>query len=62
MSGISMNSPFEHLQNDEILVEVHAAGLNLLHPEIRDGKFNLVLPYRSPRKAPPPIGGPSPPV
>src|SRR5204862_4587948 len=33
---------------DEALVEVHAAGVNLLDAKIRGGEFKLILPYRLP--------------
>ena len=33
---------------DDILVQVHAAGVNLLDSKIRDGEFKLFLPYRLP--------------
>jgi len=33
---------------DEVLVEVHAAGVNLLDSKIRDGEFKLILPYKTP--------------
>jgi NADPH:quinone reductase-like Zn-dependent oxidoreductase len=33
---------------DDVLVEIHAAGLNLLDSKIRDGDFKLILPYRPP--------------
>ncbi|MFV0280992.1 MAG: alcohol dehydrogenase catalytic domain-containing protein [Rhodoblastus sp.] len=33
---------------DEVLVEVKAAGLNLLDSKIRDGAFKLILPYKPP--------------
>jgi alcohol dehydrogenase len=36
------------LRDDEVLVEVHAAGVNLLDSKIRNGEFKLVLPYRLP--------------
>ncbi|SFU23052.1 NADP-dependent oxidoreductase [Mesorhizobium sp. YR577] len=36
------------LGQDDVLVEVHSAGLNLLDSKIRDGEFKLVLPYRLP--------------
>lgn len=36
------------LQDDDVLVEVHAAGLNPLDSKIRDGAFKLILPYRPP--------------
>ena len=40
--------PTPELRDDEVLVEVHAAGLNLLDSKIRDGEFKLILPYRLP--------------
>ncbi len=36
------------LQDDEVLVEVHAAAVNLLDSLIRSGEFKLILPYRTP--------------
>jgi NADPH:quinone reductase-like Zn-dependent oxidoreductase len=36
------------LQDQDVLVEVCAAGLNLLDSKIRDGEFKLILPYRPP--------------
>jgi len=36
------------LREDEVLVEVHAAGVNLLDSKIRDGEFKLILPYKFP--------------
>ena len=41
-----MSSP--DLRDDEALVQVHAAGVNLLDSKIRDGQFKLILPYRLP--------------
>ena len=32
----------------DVLVQVHAAGVNLIDSKIRDGEFKLVLPYRPP--------------
>ena len=32
----------------DVLVEIHAAGVNLLDAKIRDGEFKLVLPYQLP--------------
>jgi alcohol dehydrogenase len=40
--------PTPALRDDEVLVEVHAAGVNLLDSKIRDGEFKLILPYRLP--------------
>jgi NADPH:quinone reductase-like Zn-dependent oxidoreductase len=40
--------PAPELRDDEVLVEVHAAGVNLLDAKIRNGEFKLILPYRLP--------------
>ena len=40
--------PEPALRDDDVLVEIHAAGLNLLDSKIRDGEFKLILPYRPP--------------
>jgi alcohol dehydrogenase len=40
--------PTPALRDDELLVEVHAAGVNLLDAKIRAGEFKLILPYRLP--------------
>jgi NADPH:quinone reductase-like Zn-dependent oxidoreductase len=40
--------PKPALRDDDVLVEIHAAGLNLLDSKIRDGEFKLILPYRPP--------------
>jgi alcohol dehydrogenase len=44
----STEMPEPELRDDEVLVEVHAAGVNLLDTRIRDGEFKLILPYRLP--------------
>jgi NADPH:quinone reductase-like Zn-dependent oxidoreductase len=36
------------LKENDVLVKVHAAGVNLLDSKIRDGEFKLVLPYKLP--------------
>ena len=36
------------LREDDVLVQIHAAGVNLLDSKIRDGEFKLMLPYRFP--------------
>lgn len=36
------------LQDEDVLVEVHAVGLNLLDSKVRNGEFKLILPYRPP--------------
>jgi len=40
--------PSPALRDDEVLVQVHAAGVNLLDSKVRDGEFKLILPYRLP--------------
>src|SRR5216684_5312746 len=40
--------PEPELRDDDILVRVHAAGVNLLDSKIRNGEFTLILPYRLP--------------
>jgi NADPH:quinone reductase-like Zn-dependent oxidoreductase len=32
----------------DVLVQVHAAGVNLIDSKVRDGEFKLILPYRRP--------------
>ena len=44
----STEVPNPVLGDDEVLVEVHAAGVNLLDAKIRSGEFKLILPYRLP--------------
>lgn len=34
--------------DDEVLVQIHAAGVNLLDAKIRDGEFKAFLPYKMP--------------
>ncbi|MFC4928497.1 MULTISPECIES: NADP-dependent oxidoreductase [Delftia] len=40
--------PEPQLRDDEVLVQVHAAGVNQLDSKIRDGQFKPILPYRLP--------------
>jgi NADPH:quinone reductase-like Zn-dependent oxidoreductase len=40
--------PIPEPEPDEVLIEVHAAGINLLDSKIRDGEFKLILPYKTP--------------
>lgn len=40
--------PNPELREDDVLVRVHAAGVNPLDSKIRDGEFKLILPYRLP--------------
>ena len=36
------------VRDDDVLVEVHAASVNVLDAKIRSGEFKLILPYRFP--------------
>ncbi|WP_105432367.1 NADP-dependent oxidoreductase [Neorhizobium sp. T6_25] len=40
--------PEPALRDNDVMVEVHAAGVNALDNKIRDGEFKLILPYRLP--------------
>ena len=40
--------PEPELRDDEVLVQVHAAGVNLLDTKIRDGEFKTFLKYKLP--------------
>jgi NADPH:quinone reductase-like Zn-dependent oxidoreductase len=40
--------PEPTLGDDEVLVQIHAAGVNLLDAKIRDGEFKPILPYKLP--------------
>ena len=42
------NLPEPELRDDDVLVQVHATGVNLLDSKVRDGEFKLILPYRPP--------------
>ena len=40
--------PAPQLRENDVLVQVHAAGVNALDSKIRSGEFKLILPYRLP--------------
>ena len=40
--------PEPGLRADDVLIEVHAAAVNLIDAKVRDGEFKLILPYRTP--------------
>lgn len=40
--------PEPEVRDQDVLVAIHAAGLNQLDAKIRDGEFKLILPYRLP--------------
>lgn len=41
-------TPMPELRDDDVLIEVHAAGLNVLDSKLKSGEFKLILPYRMP--------------
>ena len=40
--------PHPVLGDDEVLIHVHAAGVNLIDAKVRNGEFKLILPYKTP--------------
>ncbi|TMR98799.1 NADP-dependent oxidoreductase [Nonomuraea basaltis] len=40
--------PEPEVRENDVLVQIHAAGVNLLDSKIRDGEFKLILPYHLP--------------
>lgn len=42
------NVPEPELQDNDVLVRIQAAAVNLLDSKVRDGEFKLILPYRPP--------------
>jgi NADPH:quinone reductase-like Zn-dependent oxidoreductase len=40
--------PVPEVGEHDVLVQIHAAGVNALDSKIRDGEFKLILPYRLP--------------
>ena len=43
-----VSRPDPQLHDNDVLIRVHAAGVNLLDAKVRDGEFKLFLPYRPP--------------
>ena len=40
--------PHPELREDDVLVQIHAAGVNLLDSKVRNGEFKVILPYHLP--------------
>src|SRR6266702_6617767 len=40
--------PVPELSEDDVLIQIHAAGVSPIDSKIRDGEFKLILPYRLP--------------
>ena len=45
---LATDVPEPEVREDDVLIEVHAAALNLLDAKLRNGEFKLILPYRTP--------------
>lgn len=45
---MSAEMPEPSMKENEVLVQVHAAGVNLLDSKIKSGEFKLILPYKFP--------------
>ncbi|GGH16748.1 NADP-dependent oxidoreductase [Silvibacterium dinghuense] len=43
-----VNVPEPKLQDNDVLIRIQAAAVNLLDSKVRDGEFKLLLPYRPP--------------
>ena len=40
--------PEPEMHDDEVLVKIYSAGINVLDSKIKNGEFKLILPYRLP--------------
>jgi alcohol dehydrogenase len=40
--------PIPEVKDNDVLVAIHAAGVNLLDSKIKTGEFKLILPYKLP--------------
>ena len=47
-TGRIAEAPEPELRDDDVLIHIHAAGVNALDVKIRKGEFKLILPYRMP--------------
>ncbi len=46
--GHLADMPEPDLRDDDVLIQIHAASINVLDAKIRSGEFKLILPYRLP--------------
>lgn len=46
--GHIADMPEPDLRDDDVLIQIHAASINVLDAKIRSGQFKLILPYRLP--------------
>ncbi|MET1023863.1 MAG: alcohol dehydrogenase catalytic domain-containing protein, partial [Pseudoxanthomonas sp.] len=47
-SGRIAEMPEPEMRDDDVLIQVHAASINVLDTKIKSGEFKLILPYRLP--------------
>jgi NADPH:quinone reductase-like Zn-dependent oxidoreductase len=47
-SGRIGQMPEPEMRDDDVLIQVHAASINVLDTKIKSGEFKLILPYRLP--------------
>jgi NADPH:quinone reductase-like Zn-dependent oxidoreductase len=47
-TGHIADMPEPEVRDDDVLIRVHAASVNMLDSKIRSGEFKLILPYRLP--------------
>ncbi len=47
-TGRIAQMPEPELRDDDVLIRIHAAGVNALDSKIKSGEFKLILPYRLP--------------
>jgi alcohol dehydrogenase len=47
-SPMQAGVPEPAVDDRDVLVDIHAAGVNMLDAKIRDGEFTLFLPYKAP--------------
>jgi NADPH:quinone reductase-like Zn-dependent oxidoreductase len=47
-SGRIAEMPEPEMRDDDVLIQVHAASINVLDTKIKGGEFKLILPYRLP--------------
>ena len=45
---VAGNVPEPTFGDHDVLVDIHAAGVNMLDAKLRDGEFKLILPYKTP--------------
>jgi len=43
-----IDMPLPSLKDNDVMVQIHASGLNLLDSKIKSGEFKLILPYKLP--------------